>query len=242
MTPRRGPCPRLSVQRRRIQVRRHCGIRPREVGTDRRPMQTAVARHVQALVREIQALRILRRERERQRPRAAVQTRMSERRVDRARLLRAQIQPVDAAAVHEIGIQRVGCDHVALAAGNQFVELGHRDAVAGDRPARQHHGAGVLLRAVDVVRKPAVGRHVIDLRGRLVEPGTPGLAAVQRDQHALIDAEDPPIRVGRIDPQRMEIVAGRIAAFGQRTSCRRRPSAARSYSSPRRDPHSKDRR
>src|SRR6185312_3779233 len=52
---------------------------------------------------------------------------------------------------------------------------------------------------------------VIDLRGRLVQPTGPGLAAVQGDQGALVDTEDLPVRVGRVDPHLVEIVAGGVA-------------------------------
>ena len=72
-------------------------------------------------------------------------------------------------------------------------------------------GAAVLLRAVDPVREPVVGGDVVELRGRLVVPGAPGLPAVHADDGALVGAEDHAARIGRIDPQLVVIVAARRA-------------------------------
>ena len=52
------------------------------------------------------------------------------------------------------------------------------------------HAARVLLRAVDVVGELVVHSHVVDLRGGLVVPRAPGLAAVHADTYALGGDED----------------------------------------------------
>ena len=76
--------------------------------------------------------------------------------------------------------------------------------------AARHRGrAQILLRAIDPVREAVVGRNMIELAGRLVVPAAPGLAAVERHQRALVDAEDAPVGILRVDPQSVEVVAGR---------------------------------
>src|ERR1700677_2983353 len=54
--------------------------------------------------------------------------------------------------------------------------------------ARDHYGAGVLLRTHDVVRICAVGGHVVELRNDLGVPEAPGAAVVKRDARALVGA------------------------------------------------------
>ena len=72
-------------------------------------------------------------------------------------------------------------------------------------------GSRVLLGSVDEVREPVVRDHVVELRGRLVVPGTPGVPAIQRDERALVRAEDLALRVLRVDPQLVKVIASRIA-------------------------------
>ena len=52
---------------------------------------------------------------------------------------------------------------------------------------------------------------MVELPGRLVEPGAPGRAPVQGDLSALIAGQDPAGRVRRIDPQMVEVVTGGVA-------------------------------
>src|SRR5207245_1059252 len=77
-------------------------------------------------------------------------------------------------------------------------------AEAGDANA-----AVVLLRAVDVIRKLAVGDDVVELRRRLVVHGAPGLAAVHADGGAAIVAVDDAFRVSRINPQAVMVAVWR---------------------------------
>src|SRR5262249_35688536 len=60
--------------------------------------------------------------------------------------------------------------------------------------------AALLLSAVDPVGKLVVGNDVVELRGRLVVPGTPGLAAVHADGCALVDGQGDDVWVVGIDP------------------------------------------
>ena len=73
--------------------------------------------------------------------------------------------------------------------------------------ARHADGAAVLLRAGQPVGKAVVGGDVIELRGRLVVPGAPGLRAVDGHDRALV-AGDGDARgiVGR-DPHLVIVVA-----------------------------------
>src|SRR6185437_12027606 len=82
--------------------------------------------------------------------------------------------------------------------------------------AAGHRGrAGILLRAIHTIRETVVGADVVHLRGRLVVPARPGLAAVGGDDRALVDAHDLAVRIVRIDPQLVVIIPGRVALHGQ---------------------------
>src|SRR5262249_36252137 len=67
--------------------------------------------------------------------------------------------------------------------------------------------AALLLPSVDPVGELVVGDDVIKLGGRLVVPGTPGFAAVHRDQSALITGQENDGRVFRVDPNRVIVVS-----------------------------------
>src|SRR5512141_1672552 len=68
-------------------------------------------------------------------------------------------------------------------------------------------GAVVLLPGVDPVREAVVGRQVIELARRLVVPAAPGRTAVDGHHRALVGAGDHALRIGRVDPQVVVIVA-----------------------------------
>src|SRR6476660_8849295 len=77
---------------------------------------------------------------------------------------------------------------------------------------RNAGGAALLLAAAQTIGKRVVGVHVIHLRGRLVVPTAPGLAAIDGDDRALVAAENDHISVVWIDPDVLIIVAtGRAA-------------------------------
>src|SRR3954463_103091 len=56
-----------------------------------------------------------------------------------------------------------------------------------------------------------IGNHVIELRRRLVVPGTPGTAAIHGNGCTLIDAHKNDVWVLRIDPDGVIVVAARRA-------------------------------
>src|SRR4051794_7668928 len=128
------------------------------------------------------------------------------------RLAGFEVEPAAPPAVDDIRIVRVGRDLVRLAACRDLVELGDVDAVIlAVAAARDRGRARILLRAVNPVWISVVGGDVIELARRLVVPAAPGLSAVQGDQRPLVDPEDSPIRVLRVDPQGVEVVARRVA-------------------------------
>ena len=192
---------------RRVEVGRRARILAREVGADRRPVLAAVLGAEETLAREVEHARIARREHQRQRPGLAVEIRIGQRGIDRPGLPGAQVEPLHPAAEEHVRVLGVGSDVVALAARRRLAEHGEVDAVVGVGAAGHTGGAGILLRAVHPVGKAVVGDHVVELAGRLVEPGAPGLAAVGGHHRPLVDAEDAPLRAARIDPELVVVVA-----------------------------------
>ena len=116
----------------------------------------------------------------------------------------------EAAAVDDIGIAGEGEVVVALVAAHRMPVAESELAVVA--AARHRHRAAVLLAAVDPVGEAVVGGHVVELAGRLVVPGAPGGTAVDGDHRSLVARRDHPLRVVRIDPQEMVVVAARSAA------------------------------
>src|SRR6185295_5760261 len=74
---------------------------------------------------------------------------------------------------------------------------------------------GVLLTAAHAVRKRVVGGHVIHRRRRLRVPIAPAQAAVSRDDAALVRDEKEDVRIVRIDPRLLIVVAAWRAAHGR---------------------------
>ena len=197
--------------RRRVQVRRHTGIGPRQIGTDRSPGLAAIRSAEQTLIAEVERVIALA-EGQWQRPCTAIFAWKGEGWIKAAHLPGLAVQPLDATAIDDVGIVRIRRDLIALAAGSDLVKLVHRDPVEpAVAAAVDRRGARILLRSIDPVREAVVGRDVVELTGRLVVPAAPGLAAIDRDQRTLVDSENPPIRAFRVDPQGVEIVARRIA-------------------------------
>src|SRR6185437_8133775 len=201
-----------------IDVRWRAGILARQVGADRLPVLATVARAEETLVAEVQRLRVSLGERERHRPDGAVVIlRVREHRIDVADLAGLPVEFVDARAAvrgiagNDVRIIGIGRDHAALAADRDLAELLHGNAVTACGAARERGGARVLLSAIHPVGELVVRDDVIDLRGRLVVPAAPGLAAVERDLCALVAAEDAPLTVRRVDPQGVEVVSRLIA-------------------------------
>src|ERR1700686_5759064 len=114
--------------------------------------------------------------------------------------MRPHIELLHAAAVDDARILRIGSEVVTLAPGGDLAEVRQVDSVDDVRPAWNAGSAQVLLRSIDPVRKSIVGADVVELTGRLIEPRAPRLAAVERQDRALMDAEDSAVRMLRIDP------------------------------------------
>ena len=107
-------------------------------------------------------------------------------RTDSASLAGAAVEARDLAAVDDVGIERIGRD-VAVLLDADRVPVAKRDravvAAAGDAGR-----SALLLAAAHAVRERVVGVDVVELRRRLVVPGAPRLAAVERDDRALVAA------------------------------------------------------
>src|ERR1041385_4912565 len=116
------------------------------------------------------------------------------------------------AAIDDVGIGRIGRD-VSAFAGACGVPVAEGDG-AVIAAAENVDAAAILLRAVNVVRKIIVNRHVIELCGRLIEPTAPGAAAIHAYAHALIAAKNHALRIAWIDPQGMVVIATGGAFYG----------------------------
>src|SRR6266576_4389218 len=88
--------------------------------------------------------------------------------------------------------------------------------------------ATVLLCAGNPVGKAIIGSDVINLRRRLVVPGTPGCSAIYGYDPTLVAADNHPFWIVGIDPELMIIItAGRAFDRGPRLAGIRRSIHAR---------------
>ena len=78
--------------------------------------------------------------------------------------------------------------------------------------ARSFKGAFVLLRSVDVIRKLIVEINVVELAGRLIVHGAPGVAAIGRDCSTAIVALKQNPGIVRIDPHDVIVAVRRAEA------------------------------
>src|SRR5262249_41632884 len=69
--------------------------------------------------------------------------------------------------------------------------------------------ATLLLSTIDPIGEAVIGAYVVKLRRRLVVPRAPGLAAIHGESRALIDAEENDLRIVRIDPDTVIVIATR---------------------------------
>src|SRR5262249_11739594 len=88
------------------------------------------------------------------------------------------------------------------------VALGDLAVVAA---ARDAHRAALLLPGAHPIGEGRGDARVVELRGGLVEPRAPGLAAVERDQGTLDAHERDDRGIVRIDPQVLVVIASRSA-------------------------------
>ena len=100
--------------------------------------------------------------------------------------------------IDDVRVRRIGRD-VARFSTADWIPVGTFDgaviAAGGDGD-----GAVVLLRTVDVVGRPVVGNHVVELRRRLIVLPGPGLALVERDGHAAVVGGNHAFRIFGINP------------------------------------------
>ena len=153
---------------------------------------------------------------------------------DVLRLRSAAVVAGQLAAVHDVGIERVGRDVAVLFGGHRMpIAEGDFAVIAAAGNARR---TALLLSAAEAIGKGVVGGDMVHLRGGLVVPGTPGFAAVDRDDCALVADDQNDAGIVGIDPDVLVVVASRRAAKtgprlapvdgfpGNRaTSCKRRP-------------------
>src|SRR2546423_8385358 len=127
-------------------------------------------------------------------------------------LIEAVKTSVSIAAINDVGISGVR-RNVSGFARTDGVPVGKSNGAVVTATGRGDRAA-ILLRAIDAVRKLVVHGHVIELRSRLVIPGTPGLAAIHADAGALVATENHALRVRRINPKGVVIVAAGSALDG----------------------------
>src|SRR4029079_6477511 len=72
--------------------------------------------------------------------------------------------------------------------------------------------AAFLLAAAHALRERVVRRSVIERRGRLVIPAAPRLAAVQGNDRALVRGQRDDVRIVRIEPRFLVVIAARRTA------------------------------
>ena len=87
--------------------------------------------------------------------------------------------------------------------------------LAVHRAAGDARRSGVLLAAAQAIRERVVGGDVIHGGSRLRVPVAPRCAAVRRNDAALIGNDEQNLRIVRIDPDLLIVVAARRAAHGR---------------------------
>ena len=148
------------------------------------PILSAVARFPKRVGGEEKNVRINRREDHRLGPHHAKIRRAKRFRQNVLGLAGAAIVTRQLAAVDDVRIERIGRDVAVFFRGDRMPVAESDLAVVA--AARDADRAAFLLAAAQSIRKRVVGADVIELRGRLVVPRAPGLAAVDGDDRALV--------------------------------------------------------
>ena len=131
-------------------------------------------------------------------------------RQNRLRLTGAPIESRQFATVNCVRIERIG-HHVAVFLGRDRSPVAKRD-LAFVATAADSNRAAFLLPAVKTIRKCIVRADVIQLGSRLIIPRAPRCSAVDRDNRALVRAEEDDVRIIWVDPDVLIIVAARRTA------------------------------
>src|SRR5579859_8186412 len=119
-----------------------------------------------------------------------------------------KILPRHCSAINNFWIHWIGRGVIALSARCHWPPV-HKIQRPPIASASRRSRAAVLLCPIHPIWKPIVRRHVIKLSGRLVVPGAPRLPAVPRHDYALIASQNHSLRVVRVYPQLVIIVAAR---------------------------------
>ena len=184
---------------------------PGEIRADLRPAAAAGRRLPQRVAGEIEHVRIDGGKEDRCGPQRADAAASARQRRDVLHLAGPAIGARRrTAAVNNLGAQRIG-RRVPVLVDADRMPFAKRDGavVAAARDARR---TALLLTAAHPIRKRVVCRDVVHLRRRLVVPRAPRLAAVDADDRPLIARERDDVRIVRVDPAALIVVASRRAA------------------------------
>src|SRR6266851_1752680 len=194
------------------------GARTRQFRTHSLPACSSIRRFQKKLRTEIDQTWILRRKKQWNRPVETVLAAKRDRRRGNIphlsrRFGHSHHAPGRPGVVHHIRVQRIWNRIAAFSRTNRIpVALRDLSVVSAAGDARR---SAVLLRSVHPVGKSVIRRDPIKLSRRLVVPRAPGLATVEADRRALIDTEHDALRIRRIDPHRVVIVAARRTLDGR---------------------------
>ena len=118
----------------------------------------------------------------------------------------------DFAAVHQVGILRVGRGHAVLFDAHGMPVMEGDFAI---HAAALHAGrAGILLAAAEAIGEGVVGGHVVHGGGGLGVPVAPRFAAIGGNHPALVADQQNDVGIVGIDPALLIIVAAGRAAHG----------------------------
>src|SRR6266852_648263 len=211
---------------KRPESRRRGGIFASQVGADDLPTVAAVARRENGIRAEIQHVRICYRKNQRRSAIEAILPGAQHHRRNVARLSGRAVEHRNLAAVNQIGMQRIRRDVAVFFHANRRPVA--KSNFAKVTAAGGSDRAALLLGAIDPVRKLVVGDDVVELRGRLVVPGTPGLPAIHADGCALVYSDGDNVWDIGIDPNSMVVVAAGRAFDGREILARVGGSVGRS--------------
>src|SRR5579871_3920991 len=110
-------------------------------------------------------------------------------------------------AINKIGIQGIGRD-VPVFDHADWMPFADGDCAVVSTGGRTY-GTALLLTCANGIGKKVVGDDVVKLRGGLVVPRTPGRAAVDGDNRALITDQKNIVAVVGIDPEILVVITAR---------------------------------
>ena len=120
-------------------------------------------------------------------------------------LIEPHDRTVPSAAIHEIGIGRIGSDKGVFKAANRVPILSENLAIVAS--AQNARGPAVLLGCINTIRKRVVGGDVIKLPRRLVIPGAPRPAAIDADDGPLVHTQNHARRIFGINPKDVKVIS-----------------------------------